>query len=111
MRYSMTSLSITEFQQKARLWTTQYPPIFPATPPIEILTVFNQDPSGGVVQVIYENLARQFKKNGTAVLSFWDRQCLNYGQDWEEGFLEALQSSNVIILLISLKVLSINMHG
>lgn len=35
---------------------------------------------------------------------FWDQLCLNFGQNWQEGFLLGLQNSSVIVLLISSQV-------
>jgi hypothetical protein len=51
--------------------------------------------------MLYEKLAVKKKKTGTALFVFWDKQCLNYGQDWEEGFLNGLKNSQQIVLLIS----------
>jgi len=63
------------------------------------------EPVGGLVQIIYENLARQKTSDGLPIYVFWDKKCLCPGQDWEEGFLHGLTHSKVIVLLISLKVL------
>lgn len=57
-----------------------------------------------MVQLIYDSFALLRKKNQEPVFVFWDSKCLNYGQNWEKGFLHALVSSKVIILLISMKV-------
>jgi len=43
-------------------------------------------------------------KDGNDMHIFWDKQCLNVGQDWEDGFLHGITSSSVIILLLSNKV-------
>jgi hypothetical protein len=58
----------------------------------------------GMVQMIFEKLATTRQKNRTSTFTFWDKKCLNYGQDWEKGFLCGLQNSQVIILLISNEV-------
>lgn len=50
-------------------------------------------------------MAPKKKKNGDEVFTFWDKQCLNYGQDWQLGFLHGLKNAKVILLLISEKVL------
>ncbi len=57
-----------------------------------------------MVQVIYDKLAVKKKKSGIPIFVFWDRKCLNFGQDWEKGFLNGLIKSQVIVLLISTKV-------
>lgn len=57
-----------------------------------------------VVQQVYETLATTKKANGDSVFVFWDKQCLNYGQNWEAGFLNGLRNATVIVLLISMKV-------
>lgn len=54
--------------------------------------------------MIYSLFAQHRKKSGDPVFVFWDYKCLNYGQNWEKGFLKALLSSKLIILLISMKV-------
>lgn len=55
------------------------------------------------MQALYERLACCLTKNGSPVYVFWDQKCLNYGQNWEAGFLFGIQNSRVIILLISMK--------
>ena len=62
-----------------------------------------QEREQGLVELIYEKLAPS-KMNGEDVFIFWDRKCLNYGQDWEEGFMHGIAHSKVIILVISEKV-------
>ena len=42
--------------------------------------------------------------NGEDIFIFWDRKCLNYGQNWEEGFIHGISHSTAIILIISEKV-------
>jgi len=37
------------------------------------------------------------------IFAYWDKKCLNDGQDWEQGFLAGLKSSSIIVLLISSK--------
>ncbi len=59
-----------------------------------------------MVQVVYEELARQHKKDNSACLAYLDRQCLNYGQNWEDGFIHGLTTSRVIVLLVSFKVVN-----
>lgn len=60
----------------------------------------------GLVEVIYLKLAATKKPDGQSVFVFWDKKCLNYGQNWENGFLHGLQSAKVILLLLSMKVCS-----
>jgi hypothetical protein len=50
-------------------------------------------------------LAPHKMHNGNDIFVFWDKQCLNDGQDWEDGFLHGVTSSSVIVLLLSNKVL------
>jgi len=64
-----------------------------------------REPKGGMVQMVYDTLSVQIKKDLSQVYCFWDQKCLNYGQDWEEGFLHGLQTCSVIVLLLSSKVL------
>jgi len=66
---------------------------------------YSSEPDGGLVELVYTKIARQKKGNGDPVYVFWDKKCLNYGRDFQKGFLHGLTSSNVIILLISMKVL------
>jgi hypothetical protein len=63
-----------------------------------------QEGDGGFVEFVYNNLAPK-KLNGEDISVFWDQQCLNYGQDWEEGFIHALTSSTAIILIMSDQVI------
>lgn len=58
-----------------------------------------------VVQHVYEHLALERTKTGDSIFVFWDQKCLNYGMNWETGFLAGLWNSSIIILLISLKVI------
>lgn len=57
-----------------------------------------------VVQELYEHLSLKKKGPGNNVFVFWDQKCLNFGQNWQEGFLLGLQNSSVIVLLISSQV-------
>ena len=59
----------------------------------------------GLVEVIYETLAPS-KLNGEDIFIFWDKKCLNDGQDWEEGFMHGITHSTAIILIITEKVCS-----
>src|ERR1700677_1565319 len=63
-----------------------------------------KEPKRGMVQVLYESFANLRKQSGDPVFVFWDFKCLNLGQNWEQGFLNALKNSRVIVLLISMKV-------
>ena len=64
-----------------------------------------QERSMGLVEVIYETLAPS-KLNGEDIFIFWDKKCLNDGQDWEEGFMHGITHSTAIILIINEKVCS-----
>jgi hypothetical protein len=66
--------------------------------------VVEQEPKRGMVQLFYESFAGLRKKTGEPVFVFWDYNCLNFGQNWEQGFLNALVNSRAIVLLISMKV-------
>lgn len=57
------------------------------------------------MQLIYDKLAVDRGPNREPALVFWDKQCLSYGQDWEQGFLIGLSNSQVIVLLLSAKVI------
>jgi len=59
-----------------------------------------------VTDVLYNTLACSRLKNGSQVDVFWDQKCLNYGQNWEAGFLHWLKNSKAIVLLISQKALN-----
>ena len=59
---------------------------------------------GGFVELLYKQLAIKKKKTGVPLFVFWDKQCLNSGQDWEQGFVNGIKTSSVIVLLISSKV-------
>lgn len=54
--------------------------------------------------MLYKKLAVKKQLNGGDIFVFLDKQCLNYGQNWEVGFLNGLKYSTVIILLMSNKV-------
>lgn len=57
------------------------------------------------VKALYEALsAQKRKKSNNPVYVFWDRQCLNIGQNWERSFVQGLTTSQIIILVISSKV-------
>lgn len=42
--------------------------------------------------------------SGQPVFAFWDKECRNDGQNWEQGFFSGLAKSYLIVLLISNKV-------
>jgi len=54
-----------------------------------------------VVEKMFKYLAVKKDKQGNAFYVFWDKQCLNDGQNWESGFIHGIQNSQVIVLLIS----------
>ncbi len=56
--------------------------------------------------MIYERLAVKKKKTGIPIFVYWDKKCLNFGQDWENGFMNGLKTSQLIVLLVSTKVYS-----
>jgi hypothetical protein len=56
------------------------------------------------VEIVYEHIAFLKKYNTEPVLAFWDKKCLNFGRNWEEGFLIGLLNAKVVILLVSEKV-------
>lgn len=56
--------------------------------------------------MLYSELAVKKSSARTSLFVFWDKKCLNYGQNWEDGFLEGIQSSKVVILLMSDQVLT-----
>lgn len=60
-----------------------------------------------MIQAVYDRLAVKKKKTGSPLYIFWDKKCLNFGQDWEKGFLRGLTKSQVIVLLLSTKVYSL----
>jgi len=68
-------------------------------------TPSSSEPSGGIVQMIYERLAVKKKKTGIPIFVYWDKKCLNFGQDWESGFMNGLKMSQLIVLLVSTKTL------
>jgi len=59
-----------------------------------------------VVQLVYEHLSCERKDTGEPVFVFWDKECLNYGMNWEQGFLAGLLNASLIVLLISMKTLN-----
>lgn len=65
-----------------------------------------QEPEKGVAQLVYEKLAVERGNDSLPVFVFWDQQCLNYGQNWLVGFVNGLENSTVIVLLISPTVCS-----
>lgn len=73
------------------------------------LIILFQEPANGIVEVIYNLLATQNKQGG--VLTFWDKKCLNYGQHWENGFLHGIDSASIIVLLVSMKVFSVDIYS
>ncbi len=64
----------------------------------------SQEPVGGFAQLIYEKLSQQIQ-NGNHSSVFYDKKCLNFGQNFEDEFLHGLTSARVIVLLVSFKVL------
>ena len=51
------------------------------------------------------SLSSQTKKHSVGpVTVFWDYKCLNYGQNWERSFFQALTSARVVVLLVSKEV-------
>jgi hypothetical protein len=68
-------------------------------------SLHSSEPTSGIVQMMFEKLAIKKKKTGMPLFVFWDKKCLNYGQDWESGFLNGLKHSQVIVLLMSNKAL------
>lgn len=56
-----------------------------------------------VVEHIYESLSNQKQDNGDSVIVYWDKQCLDFGYNWEAGFMQGIMNACVIILLISNK--------
>ena len=56
------------------------------------------------MEIVYESIACLKKSNAQPVLAFWDKKCLNYGKNWEQGFVIGLLNAKVVILLISEKV-------
>lgn len=54
--------------------------------------------------MVYDKLAVERDSSRKPVFVFWDRKCLVYSQNWEQGFLNGLMNSQVIVLLISTKV-------
>lgn len=55
--------------------------------------------------MMYDILAVKKSKTGLPFYVFWDKKCLNFGMNWESGFLAGLRTAKVIILLISGKVI------
>lgn len=54
--------------------------------------------------MLYSQLAVKKSTISDPIFVFLDKQCLTYGQNWEDGFLNGLASSKVIVLLMSNKV-------
>lgn len=108
----MTSLSTIEWQLKAKellgprcmLLSLSMNVLFFAD-----FFIIIKEPAAGVVQVIYDLLAVQKTKSGLPMFVFWDQKCLNFGKNWESGFLSGLKTAKVIVLLITNKVN--NTHG
>jgi len=50
---------------------------------------------------LFYALSAETKEDGKAVRPFLDAVCLNDGEEWEAGFLNGLEKSAVILLLIS----------
>lgn len=57
------------------------------------------------MQKIYEKLAVDRGEDRKPIFVYWDRKCLRFGLNWEKGFLNGLLNSQVIVLLISAKVI------
>ena len=70
-----------------------------------IFFIYIQEPEFGMVQKVYDLVAIKKNRKGQAIITFLDKYCLNYGQDWEKGFLDGLLGSGIILLLISVQVL------
>jgi hypothetical protein len=64
-----------------------------------------QEPEGGMSEKVYKTLAVQKTKEGIEIYTYFDKYCLNYGQNWEKGFIHGLTNSKLIALLVSNKVL------
>eukprot|EP00026_Physarum_polycephalum_P008013 Phypoly_transcript_08087.p1 GENE.Phypoly_transcript_08087~~Phypoly_transcript_08087.p1 ORF type:complete len:452 (+),score=62.39 Phypoly_transcript_08087:80-1357(+) len=60
-----------------------------------------EEHSGGVVEQVYRALATKKTKRGKPIYVFWDKTCLNDGQNWEMGFEQGIKNSQVIVLLMS----------
>lgn len=54
--------------------------------------------------LLYNRLAVQKQHDDSDVFVYLDTRCLNYGQNWQDGFVNGLRFSKVIVLLISDKV-------
>jgi hypothetical protein len=57
-----------------------------------------------MAEIIYNALAVKRGKDSLPLYVFWDKQCLNYGQNWEEGFVNGLMNATAIVLLVSNQV-------
>jgi TIR domain len=54
---------------------------------------------------VAELLQSRLQENNITI--FLDKRCLNYGEDWQIGFLEGLQNSTYLFYLISERSLQI----
>lgn len=54
-----------------------------------------------MVNLMYDHLSVARGYAGKPLHVFWDKQCLNIGQNWEKEFMHGLINSKVIVLLIS----------
>lgn len=70
-----------------------------------ISLIFSQESDEGLVSIIYNMLAVRKQQDGSDVFVYLDRHCLNYGQNWQDGFMNGLKFSQAVILLISNQVL------
>ncbi len=60
-----------------------------------------KEPEFGFAELFYSKLSIQKKQDGSPLFAFWDKKCLNFGQDFQEEFTNALVLSRAVILLIS----------
>ncbi len=61
-----------------------------------------KEPSGGLVQKFYDLLAvAKTPILGNPTYVYLDKKCLNYGQNWQDGFINGLKNSQVVVLIIS----------
>ncbi len=65
-----------------------------------------KEPAGGCAELMYTSLSKRRRNSGAPYYTFWDKKCLNPGQNWKVDFLYGICTSSVIILLISAKVCS-----
>lgn len=59
-----------------------------------------------IASELFGELTALSKHNGDPIKVFWDQRCLNDAANWQEGFMNGLRGSRVIILLISVAGLS-----